>query len=123
MGIEGIYRRACEVTLRVMRNQNDPLMSVLKPLVYDPLVEWSRGQKGQKASSGDDKSKGEITNDQAMTHVQNIEHRLKGILKSSRQSKPRSIPLSIEGHVRHLIQEASDNRNLCQMYVGWAAFM
>ena len=61
---------------------------------------------------------------QALTHVLNIEHRLKGILKSSRQSnKPRSVPLSIEGHVNYLLQEATDIKNLSQMYVGWAAFM
>ena len=26
MGYEGVFRRACEVTLRVMRDQSDPLM-------------------------------------------------------------------------------------------------
>ena len=43
---------------------------------------------------------------QAMTHVQNIEDRLKGILKSTSkqgQAKPKSVALSIEGHVNHLI--------------------
>lgn len=44
---------------------------------------------------------------QAMTHVQNIEDRLKGILKNTSKqggpSKPKSVALSIEGHVNHLI--------------------
>ena len=26
MGYEGVFRRACEVTLRVMRDERDPLM-------------------------------------------------------------------------------------------------
>ena len=41
-----------------------------------------------------------------MTHVQNIEDRLKGILKSTSKqgsAKPRSVALSIEGHANHLI--------------------
>ncbi|KAL5004570.1 hypothetical protein ScPMuIL_018026 [Solemya velum] len=118
MGIEGIFRRACEVTLRVMRNQMDPLMSVLRPFVYDPLVEWSKPARGQRPNPSDS---GEITNEQALTHVQNIEDRMKGILKN--KTKPRGLPLSIEGHVNYLIQEATDDRTNCQMYIGWAAYL
>lgn len=119
LGYEGIFRRACEVTLRVMRTQMDPLMSVLKPFVYDPLVEWSKPGKGGRSNPMDT---GEINNEQAMSHVQNIEHRLKGILKS-KTSRPITVPLSIEGHVNYLINEATDDKNLCQMYVGWAPYM
>ncbi|XP_041373194.1 serine/threonine-protein kinase ATR-like [Gigantopelta aegis] len=118
MGCEGVFRRACEVTLRVMRNQMDPLMSVLKPFIYDPLVEWSKPPAGKRSNPTES---GEISNEQAMNHVQNIEHRLKGILKN--KTKPRGLPLSIEGHCDYLIQEATDEKNLCQMYVGWAAYI
>ncbi|VDI51371.1 serine/threonine-protein kinase ATR [Mytilus galloprovincialis] len=114
MGYEGIFRKASEVTLRVMRTQMDPLMSVLKPFIYDPLVEWSKpvkpqGQRsalvpGQRSIVIDT---GEINNEQAMKHVQDIEDRLKGILKNEPkqggQAKPKSVALSIEGHVNHLI--------------------
>lgn len=133
MGYEGIFRKACEVTLRVMRTQMDPLMSVLKPFVYDPLVEWSKpvkpqGQRsiivpGQRSMV---ENTGEINNELAMTHVQNIEDRLKGLLKSTSKqgpAKPRSVALSIEGHVNHLINEATNERNQCQMYIGWAAYL
>ncbi|KAK6188750.1 hypothetical protein SNE40_004864 [Patella caerulea] len=118
MGVEGIFRRACEVSLRVMRDQMDTLMSVLRPFIYDPLVEWSKPSRGQRSNPTDT---GEISNEQAMNHVQNIEHRLKGILKN--KTKPRGLPLSIEGHVNHLIQEATDEKNLCQMYIGWAPYL
>ncbi|XP_064607735.1 serine/threonine-protein kinase ATR-like [Liolophura sinensis] len=117
LGYEGLFRQACEVTLRVMRNQMDSLMSVLKPFVYDPLVEWSKPARGRSNPA----DSGEITNEQAMTHVLNIEHRLKGILKS--KTKPRGLPLSIDGHVNYLIKESTDEKNLCQMYIGWAAYL
>ncbi|KAL3865678.1 hypothetical protein ACJMK2_043042 [Sinanodonta woodiana] len=116
MGFEGIFRLACEVTLRVMRDQMDPLMSVLRPFIYDPLVEWSKPAKGQRSNPTDS---GEISNEQAMTHVQNIELRLKGNMKT----KSRGLALSVEGHVKYLIQESTDERNLCQMYIGWAAYL
>ena len=118
LGAEGIFRRSCEVTLRVMRDQMDPLMSVLKTFIYDPLVEWSKPPKGRNSAAAES---GEIRNEKAQTHVNNIEDRLRGILKS--KTKPRGLPLSVEGHVSHLIKEATDENNLCQMYIGWAAYM
>ena len=53
--------------------------------------------------------------------MQNIEHRLKGILKN--KTKPRGLALSVEGHVTYLIQEATDEKNLAQMYIGWAPYL
>lgn len=41
-GIEGSFRKCCEATLRVLRKEKDTLLSVLKPFVHDPLVEWSK---------------------------------------------------------------------------------
>ncbi|XP_012937158.1 serine/threonine-protein kinase ATR [Aplysia californica] len=118
LGYEGLFRRACEMTLQVIRDQMDPLMSVLRPFIYDPLVEWSKPVKGQRSNASDS---GEINNEQALNHVQNIEDRMRGILKT--KAKPRCLPLSIKGHVNYLIQEATDEKNLCQMYIGWAAYM
>jgi len=34
-----------------------------------------------------------------------------------------SVPLSVEGHVEALIKQATDAWNLCQMYIGWCAFL
>lgn len=118
MGYEGIFRQACEVTLRVLRNQMDPLMSILKPFIYDPLVEWQKTNKMQRSHQV---NSGEITNEQALTHVQMIEHRMRGILAS--KTKPRGLPLSVEGQVNNLIQEATSETLLCQMYIGWAAYL
>lgn len=123
LGIEGIFRRSCEVTLRVMRDQMDPLMSVLRTFIHDPLVEWRRKSKTQKMNPADTElAQGEIHNDQALVHVQNIESRLKGIRRGTMQ-KPRSVALSVEGHVNYLLQEATSLDNLCQMYIGWAAYL
>jgi len=41
-GYEGVYRRCCEVSLRVLRNNKDTLMSVVETFLYDPLVEWTK---------------------------------------------------------------------------------
>jgi len=36
----GAFRIACEVTLQLLRDNKDSLMSVLDAFVHDPLVEW-----------------------------------------------------------------------------------
>lgn len=36
----GVFRISCEVTLQLLRDNKDSLMSVLDAFVHDPLVEW-----------------------------------------------------------------------------------
>ncbi|ORX70587.1 hypothetical protein DL89DRAFT_314795 [Linderina pennispora] len=42
----GTFRKTCEMTLRLLREHRDALMSVLEAFVHDPLVEWSRRTRG-----------------------------------------------------------------------------
>jgi hypothetical protein len=39
--LEGPFRRACELTMLLMRQNKDALVSVLGTFVHDPLLEWS----------------------------------------------------------------------------------
>ncbi|XP_056151597.1 serine/threonine-protein kinase ATR [Lampris incognitus] len=119
MGTEGLFRQACEVTLRLMRDQREPLMSVLKTFLHDPLVEWSKQGKGLSKPQANET--GEIVNEKAKTHVCDIEQRLQGVIKS--RNKVLGLPLSIEGHVHYLIQEGTDDKLLCQMYLGWGPYL
>merc|ERR1719309_1484078 len=47
LGVEGPFRISCEVALGVMRKEMDVLMSVLRPFVFDPLVDWTKGARVQ----------------------------------------------------------------------------
>lgn len=113
-GTDGVFRKACEVTMRVMREEREALMSVLRPFVHDPLVEWSRGNKTAKNT-------GEIKNEKAVGCVSKIESRLSG--QNDKKTRGPNLPLSVEGQVNILIEEATSIENLCQMYIGWAAYM
>ena len=54
-------------------------MSILRPLIYDPLVEWSKPQTTAGKRKGKHQNEtGEVTNEQAMNHVRTIEKRLTG---------------------------------------------
>ena len=41
-----MFRKSCEVTLRVLREKADTLLSVLKPFIYDPVSEWGVPNRG-----------------------------------------------------------------------------
>ncbi|KAB0793869.1 hypothetical protein PPYR_13489 [Photinus pyralis] len=115
LGVEGMFRKSCACTLTVLRAHTNTLMSIVAPFVYDPLVSWSR-------RAVPNMNVGEQPNLQAVEHLANIEERLKGIIKSKRKSTI-SIPLSVDGQTNILIQEAMSIDNLCQMYIGWGAYL
>ena len=104
-----------QIALRVMRQEKDVLMSVLRPFVFDPLLDWTRGSKGG-AQEGSE-------------HLSRVESRLLGNVeeplkkKNQRKNTLSHHPLSVEGQVKHVIQEAMDHENLAQMYWGWAPYL
>ncbi|XP_050524661.1 serine/threonine-protein kinase ATR isoform X2 [Daktulosphaira vitifoliae] len=113
-GLEGVLFSACEITNRVMRSHSEQLVSVLKPFLYDPLVMWTG-----RDSKADENS--EMTNNQAKEHLNNIELRLQGYIRANLKNS--SMALSVAGQTRKLIEEATSVDNLCQMYIGWSAFL
>jgi serine/threonine-protein kinase ATR len=44
-GLEGVFRKVCELTLQVLRSNRETLLSVLETFIHDPLVEWSKDTK------------------------------------------------------------------------------
>lgn len=42
LGVEGLFRKSCAITLRVLRENTNTLMSIVAPFVYDPLVSWHK---------------------------------------------------------------------------------
>eukprot|EP00794_Sanderia_malayensis_P008013 gene8012-8872_t len=114
LGYEGIFRRSCEITMKLMRNQKDSLLSVLNAFLYDPLVEWTKEKRKQSMDTG------EFTNEKALVILRNVEDRLDGYCVSMKNLR---LNLSIEGQVHQLIKEATSLENLSQMYIGWAAYL
>jgi len=49
-GVEGPFRRASEVTMRILRANKDSLLNVLEAFVHDPLVEWQTRKKVRSRS-------------------------------------------------------------------------
>lgn len=98
-GTEGTFRVACEVTARLLRENEASLMNILETLIYDPLLDWKTLENPQK-------------------HLRKVRRKIRGLL-----DEKEGLPMNVPGQVDVLIQEASSNENLCQMYGGWAPYV
>jgi len=111
-GVEGVYRIACEVTMQLLRDNKDSLMSVLDAFIYDPLVEW----EDEKRKLEREPSKKNPTKDPLNMHslakssLNPIEKKLRGIYSTTKERHEREV--STSNLVQILIQEATDLANL-----------
>lgn len=109
-GYEGPFRKSSELTLRILRQQEETLMTILEAFIYDPTLDL---QKEKKASRRGDTG----IRLQPQSVVDSIKRKVRGLLPNE------SIPLSVEGQVEELIKQAVDPRNLTAMYIGWCPFL
>ncbi|ORY85369.1 hypothetical protein BCR35DRAFT_264576 [Leucosporidium creatinivorum] len=123
-GIEGVYRRAAEITLRILRDNKDSLMSVLETFMHDPLVEWVPSVSKRVESRLFDSPAGRrLTSDhiksKAKTSLTPISNKLSGLQVTSAPSSLGAKEVGVGEQVERLIREARDPKNLGSMYVGW----
>ncbi|KAI1307448.1 phosphatidylinositol 3 [Xylaria venustula] len=106
-GYEGPFRKCSELTLSILRQQEETLMTILEAFIYDPTLDL---QKDKRKKLG-----GVRLNPQSV--VQSIKRKVQGLPPDE------SIPLGVEGQVDELIKQAVDPKNLAAMYIGWCPFL
>lgn len=131
-GVEGVFRRCCETTLRILRENKNSLLSVLESFIHDPLLELhlirpSTSRKGLanlKGERAEDKAKREeeARKEEARGALQIMSNKLKG-LQATTKGEPKETVTAVEMTVENLFKEATDPRNLGGMYCGWSAWM
>ena len=124
---EGHFRRTCEITLQVMRDNREELMSVLKPFVFEPYAGHTRSKStsrsmskadtasksviaakvndmlsGKGSASVRDMERIEVHDETAVANLAVMDDRLRGWVRHSTDPSP--LPLSVAGQVNHLIQ-------------------
>lgn len=57
-GVEGVFRKNCEAVLQVLQCNKDVLLMLLQVFIWDPLVEWMRGDGHDEAVIGGEERKG-----------------------------------------------------------------
>ncbi|PVV03064.1 hypothetical protein BB560_002471 [Smittium megazygosporum] len=108
-GYEGLFRKACEITMNLLRTHRETLMSILDAFVHDPLVEWSTIKTRSKTISNVN------SKDLAGDALGTIRGKLAGLFNNAH--------LSVTGQVDELIKEATNPSKLCKMYIGWAPYI
>jgi len=106
-GVEGPFRRSAHHAMRVMRAQEDALLTIIETFVYDPTTDFV-GPPRKRAASGVPQTPKEV--------LESVKGKIEGYLRGE------SVPLSVEGYVDALIRQATDPANLSGMYIGWCAF-
>ncbi|KAK6543275.1 serine/threonine-protein kinase M1 [Orbilia ellipsospora] len=108
-GYEGPFRRSSEVVMRILRQSEESLMTVVETFLHDPLVEWLVVKKRRSTNPS-----------KAPDNPEDVLESIKGKLRGLHAGDP--VPLSVEGQVQELIQQAVSYKNLVQMYIGWCAY-
>ncbi|QSZ36964.1 hypothetical protein DSL72_009056, partial [Monilinia vaccinii-corymbosi] len=109
-GYEGPFRKSSELTLKLLRQHEETLMTILEAFIYDPTLDLMKKEDKKKRERENEGKQ----NAQAVLDV--IQRKVKGLLPGE------SVPLSVEGHVDELIKQATNPRNLTAMYIGWCSF-
>ncbi|CAK3819966.1 kinase rad3 [Lecanosticta acicola] len=106
-GHEGPFRKSSELTLGLLRQERDTLMTVLETFLYDPTTDFVGKKK--RSTVGVPETPAEI--------LESVDTKLRGLLRGE------TVPLSVEGYVDALIQQATSHFRLASMYIGWCSFL
>lgn len=109
-GYEGPFRKSSELTLTILRQHQETLMTILEAFVYDPTLDLL-AKKGEKK-----KKEGHGVPNTAQGVLDSIQRKVRGLLVGE------SVPLGVEGQVDELIKQATDPGLLAAMYIGWCSF-
>jgi len=118
-GVEGVFRRCCERSMGVLRDNKSAILTVLEVLVHDPLYNWSVGP--EKVAARQEAGQWEELQKEA-GQGNRMANRALLVLAAKLEGREEGAPLSVQGQVSTLIQKATDPANLCSVFEGWAAW-
>lgn len=110
-GYEGPFRKSSELTLKLLRQHEETLMTILEAFVYDPTLDLLAKKPEKKRKDG------MAVPQTAQGVLDTIQRKVKGLLTGE------SVPLSVEGQVDTLIDQATNPAFLAGMYIGWCSFL
>ncbi|KAJ7171409.1 phosphatidylinositol 3-kinase [Mycena filopes] len=146
-GIEGSFRKTCEISMQVLRDNKESLMALLEAFVYDPLINWRLMQADDMQLSQEAQStarpadwaahpqsgsyrplranENDIFNEVGLHEVRNrqalvVYNRVQH--KLTGRDFDLNTAYSVEDQVGMLIHQAMALENLAQCFSGWCAF-
>lgn len=109
-GYEGPFRKSAELTLKLLRQHEETLMTILEAFVYDPTLDLLKKAEKKKREGG-------TVPQTAQGVLDSIKRKFRGLLAGE------SVPLGVEGQVDELIKMATNPTFLAGMYIGWCSFL
>ena len=124
-GVDGVFRKTCEKTMGLLRQNEKTLTTILEVLLYDPMYAWTistkQAQRRQLESADDD------SNDDSTNQVERDSMASRALLKIQAKLKGQADDAtgysSVEGQVECLIQKATNKSLLSRLYRGWQAYL
>eukprot|EP00931_Biecheleriopsis_adriatica_P035102 TRINITY_DN20226_c0_g1_i1.p1 TRINITY_DN20226_c0_g1~~TRINITY_DN20226_c0_g1_i1.p1 ORF type:complete len:2907 (-),score=625.03 TRINITY_DN20226_c0_g1_i1:107-8827(-) len=126
-GVEGVFRRCCELTMEVLRDKanTQTLLSVLH--VQDHEVREHRVQLARQTIGDVEKKLSGMLNVGAVVQLRSGETGDSVLSKDEHKrtllGRDRGVGLSVKGQVDELLKAAMCKRNLSEMYVGWQPWL
>lgn len=123
-GVDGVFRRCSEETLRVLREEHEVILTVLEVFKYDPLHSWTASEVKLKQAQSRTEAASELTEaafkfatglDMSAGTADEAADRALGSVQRKLDKTN-----SVEFTVNDLIQQATDPFNLANMYCGWS---
>ncbi|XP_047515657.1 serine-protein kinase ATM [Pieris napi] len=112
-GVEGIFRRCCEKTLQLLRDNQETLLTILEVLLCDPLYLWivPNTSKNPNESRAETASGGLA------------ERALLAVRSKLNGAESGAGGVSVRGQVAALLHRATDRANLCRLFHGWQPYL
>ncbi|BGP41354.1 Serine/threonine-protein kinase tel1 [Rhodotorula kratochvilovae] len=111
-GVDGVFRRCCEETLRVLRERSSVIMTILEVFKHDPLQNWAVSAEMAKRIQGSSENDAH-----ALDELPDDADRALSIVRSKLDDR-----LSVQYTVNQLIQEATNPSNLARIFSGWQPY-
>lgn len=143
-GCEGTFRKCCEETMRVLRENALPMLTILNVVLHDPLYKWSLSPaQARRRQRGEDDTAAQNNNITNMLHGQqsttqpqtgngnggqfgrDAGARALARIRSKLQGyeDPTGDGMGISGHVDLLITQAKSTESLSKLFPGWAPWL
>ncbi|KYN37415.1 Serine-protein kinase ATM, partial [Trachymyrmex septentrionalis] len=122
-GIEGTMRRSCEVTMTMLRDQRQIIITLLQVLLYDPLFTWAITPEKACKMQSDVVKRFSENSGRASMETNTIAKRALLRIEQKLQGTEDGLVSSVPGQVERLLQEARDPANLCRVYCGWQPYL
>ncbi|XP_026737951.1 serine-protein kinase ATM isoform X2 [Trichoplusia ni] len=120
-GTEGTFKRCCEKTMQLLRDNQETLLTILEVLLCDPLYSWSVKTAQQNAPN----ASLDTTAECASSSPVGLAARALLVVRSKLcgTDSGGAAGVAVPGQVARLLHIAADPFNLCRLFHGWQPYL